>query len=280
MQVECCLRGHSFPVTALESNGDDLYSGDLGGSIVVWNLQLRRPRLLFKASQMAILQIKITREFVCIQARDDIISIWSVGDDAQLVKFVKCDSLKFCCFDVNSDGNLVYIFQDKFVVYDIHDGVELQAFDVPVGNGAVMCLKSTEFGTVVGTEDGSVITLNGGKKTIVKAHNEPILTLDYVGDVVASAGASDQLIQSRVNEISNSVKLPGPGVAKLIFFKNDDELIKVCGCWDGSLIIVNQLTIIKIIKEHRKSIQSLIVNTKSRRVFAGGEDCKITVYKY
>ena len=74
--------------------------------------------------------------------------------------------------------------------------------------------------------------------------------------------------------------MPRAGVAKLVLFNSDDKLITVCGCWDGSLIIFNEITILKTIKEHRMSIQSLNVNTKSKRVFAGGEDCKITVYKY
>ena len=289
MQLLCCLRGHSFPVTAMCAMENELLSGDLGGSVVIWNMKLRRPRLIFKASTMGIIQINTWKQQIIVQSRDNIISIWCCAEQdgqsqAELIKFVRCDSLTFCSFDVNLDGCLVYTFEDRVVVNDFERDVLVQSFEIPQGHGAAMCLDAKQGNVIIGMEDGSVITISGdgGFQIASQLHSEPVLTICSTGNKLLSAGASNQLISSGIPGLLllESITLPDAGVAKVTAFQNDADTIIICGCWNGSILYLNNSKIEQVIQEHRKGIQSLCIDEQSKSVFAGGDDCKISVYKY
>ena len=287
-QTECCLRGHSFPITALHNLGSDLVSGDMGGSIVVWNMKFRRPKLLFKASTMGILQIRCIRSTIIVQSRDNIISIWSyVETDAGkcssvLEKFIKCDSLKFCCFELDQQGRIVYTLDDQVLTYDFETNTTAHEFAGTEikQHGAIMCLSCWKGKICIGFEDGTIITSRGNSLLDVsKVHSEPVLTLRSVGDIFVSAGASDKVVIFKSCDETEEITLSTIGVAKVDCFVIEDNVFIICGCWDGSVLVVNNSKIEQTIREHRKGILSLCVDSASKRVFAGGEDCKITVFK-
>ena len=287
-QTECCLRGHSFPITALHNLGSDLVSGDMGGSIVVWNMKFRRPKLLFKASTMGILQIRCIRSTIIVQSRDNIISMWSYveADAGQcssvLEKFIKCDSLKFCCFELDQKERILYVLDDQVLAYDFGTNTTVHEFagtDMKQ-HGAIMCLSCWMGNICIGFEDGTILTSRDKSLLdISKLHSEPVLTLSSIGDILVSAGASDKVVIFKSGDEAEEIILSTTGVAKVDCYVVDDDVFIICGCWDGSVIVVNNSSIEQTIREHRKGILSLSVDSASKRVFAGGEDCKITVFK-
>jgi WD40 repeat protein len=284
MKLHLHLRFHTAPVTALTMMEDGLVSGDEKGTIVQWNMRLRRPLCTWQAHDASILELKAFNGCLISQGRDDLLKIWNEGE---LLGMIPIQSLQFCCFDLYR-SSLAFVLQERVVEVSleniVHHGlVNMQSIVEPrrcseAPNSVLSLCFSNSF-LIAGCEGGQVVKLNPTE--LLYQHMEPVLCLATKEGLLASGSADGKFI---VYHIDNQKVLFEhsftTGISKVAFFGASVVLT----CWDATIKSVDLATFeIRSFAEHRKGIRSLVsgvvdMREKTPIVACGSDDYRISIW--
>ncbi|KAL0084747.1 WD40-repeat-containing domain protein [Phycomyces blakesleeanus] len=213
------FRGHQAAINTLCYFGDDQFiaSGDGDGIIIVWKMKTRRPVLKWKAHEESCLCVKVYKDRLVSQGRDDKIQVWQLPDleeiavvvsvsDAQnlkpptLVFHIPYDSLNFCKFSLciipdsvllafpsNGDTPLVDIYDltlRKWAIRTIGLGTTAGLSKKGLCMAVELVEKEEKIWLLVGYEDGSVsmwfcdvIQRVASLVWDVQKHKQPVLSM-------------------------------------------------------------------------------------------------------
>lgn len=285
------LRFHKHPVTALFLS-KELLSGDESGTVVVWNLDQRRPILYFQAHTSSILHLSLytteTNSFIITQGRDNWLKFW---EGQTLLRQIPIQSLYFCTFDVL--GTHIGFTLETLVVstpitsildpttdasqscsidgVDGIDGIDLtrmRLFAKPPNT--VLSLQMIPDGMLVGCEGGNVCLLSDETNELYK-HQEPVLCVSHQGSMIASGSADGKLILFDLKSKSKKEFTMKSGISKVKVMATG---VVAC-CWDGSLVHIHDH--VEEYLEHRKGLRSL--SDYEGRVACGSDDTRIAIWK-
>ncbi|KAJ3370572.1 ASTRA complex subunit [Kappamyces sp. JEL0680] len=287
MSLVFSLRGHDCPCTAVATFEEHLVSGDEQGSVFIWSLGLRRPRVVAKhAHSASILALAGSSHGVVSQGRDNVLKIWSW--DLVLLSELPVESLHFCQFQLDrSLGKLAFCLSHPGPHIALYDLAIQQLVRVPIqaGHGACTCLAwDTDSGGVyAGYEDGSVwLHTADSAVALEQRHSEPVLCLAHslhpVRELV-SAGADSRIL---LHISARQIDLDDPGVSSCLLV---EDRVVAC-CWDGMVRIYDHtsLNLLSGSVEHRKSLRSACsgyIDSKGTRqtvFFVGSDDCRISCW--
>jgi WD40 repeat protein len=284
MKLHLHLRFHTAPVTALTTINDDLVSGDEKGSIVQWNMKLRRPLRTWTAHDASILQLQALDGCLISQGRDDLLKIWR---DDELLGMIPIQSLQFCCFDLYQ-STLGFVLQDRVVSVSLDDivrkgQVNTQSVVEPrrctEAPNTVLSLCFWGKQLIAGCEGGQVVGLNPTE--LLYQHREPVLCLASQEELVVSGSADGKLILYHLKDkkVLHEHSF-GTGISKVAFFASGI----VVSCWDASIKVLDISTFhFQSFSEHRKGIRSLVTGVvgmqeKTRIVACGSDDYQISIW--
>ncbi|KAJ3252296.1 ASTRA complex subunit [Boothiomyces macroporosus] len=271
MELIFSLRGHSAGITSISIEDNHLLSGDSEGTLIYWDLEIRRPISSWKAHNSSILKTAIQNNFYS-QGRDDLIRVWN--KNYELLGQFPAYSLSFCGFAINNE-KMVYPLEYSLVVLKL-DGMEIEReiqLDKKYGNCLSLAIQDGEVHG--GFEDGSVVSFGKEQKSI-KVMNEPLLTLDFE-KYLYCAGA-ESFIAKIVGDEIEKIQLANPGISQITCYNG----VIFGACWDSSIVKIGEE--IEYYNEHREAIRCVSVgkvNLKkaSTIVCIGSDDARISVWK-
>ncbi|KAI9031630.1 WD40-repeat-containing domain protein [Phycomyces nitens] len=308
------FRGHQTTINTLCYFDNDQYiaSGDADGFVIVWKMKTRRPVLQWKAHEESCLCLKVYKDQLVSQGRDDKIQVWqlpdleiSVDTKPLLLFHIPYDSLNFCKFSLcilagsvllafpsNGDTPLVDIYDlslKKWLIRTI--GLGTLALKKGLCMAVELVEREEKIWLVVGYEDGSVSmwfcdVLQRVATLVwdVQKHKQPVLSMaiDQTNTWVVSTSADNQIIKYAIQsgDVLHQITLKKSGIAA-VAVRPDNKIIATAG-HDGRIRVFScsSLRPLAILTYHRESAYCVAFGTQSGSnwLICGGKDARISLW--